>query len=106
MQLIALVLSFVAVFGATWLTCMRASDWRTERWEKTPRAVLLALAPGAWLLLLLMVRSHIYSGDLTSDEMTIALVLGLSFGVAIYLIAAKFRPGTAGARPITLIAKD
>jgi cytochrome bd-type quinol oxidase subunit 2 len=106
MQLLALALSFLAVFGATWLLCMRASDWRTERWENTPRALLLALGPGAWLLLILVVRSHLYSGDLESDQMTIALLLGLPFGVAIYLIAAKIRPGIAGARPITLIARD
>ena len=106
MQLIALVLSFVAVFGATWLMCMRASDWRTERWDETPRAYLLALGPVAWLLLTLMARSHLYSGDLTSNEMTVALVLGLPFGVAVFLILAKIRPGVAGARPITLIARD
>jgi hypothetical protein len=106
MKLIALALSFVAMFGAAWMVCMRASDWRTDRWDRKSRAFVLALGPIAWLLLVLIVRAHIYPGNLRSDEMKIALFLGFPCGIAIYSLLAWIRPGTAGARRIALIAHD
>ena len=107
MKLLALVLNFVAMFGATWMVCMRASDWRTNRWETTSRAVLLVLGSMAWLLAFLTIGTLVYPGSLRdSDEMKIALCLGLPCGIAIYALLAWIRPGAAGARPIALIARN
>jgi hypothetical protein len=101
MELIARILSFIAMFGAMWLWCMRASDWGTDRWQQPIRAYVLLLAPGAWLILVFAVRNYVYLGDLRSDAMSIATVLGFPTAIATYTLLAWIRPGTLGAYRIT-----
>ncbi|WP_418318875.1 hypothetical protein [Piscinibacter sakaiensis] len=98
MKQIALCLNFLAMFGATWMLCMRASDWRTDRWEKTSRWMPLVFGAMAWLVALMWLGENLYPGNAKkSDEMIIAFVVGLPAGIIAYALIAWLSPGTAGA---------
>jgi hypothetical protein len=93
---------FTAMFGATWLMCMRASDWNTDRWSAGSRYIPLVFGALGWLALFTWLGRSLYSGDASkSDGVAIALIAGLPTGVAAYALVARVRPGTAGARRMT-----
>ncbi len=100
MKQLALISHFLAMFGITWMVCMRATDWGTDRWDRTARWAPLVFGGLAWAVALKLLGDAIYPGDANrSDEMTVALVAGLPAAIAAYALLAKLRPGTAGARP-------
>jgi hypothetical protein len=99
METAATALHFLAMFGATWLMCMRSSDWNTDRWATGTRWAKLVFGAIAWLLLLLWLGRKLFPGDpMQSTKLTVALVAGIPIGVLAYAIVARFWPGLAGAQ--------
>jgi hypothetical protein len=99
MKSFTLILNFLAMFGAAWMLCMRASDWRTDRWDQTSRWMPLVLGAMAWLVAFTWLGGSVYPGNARkSDGMTIALLAGLPSGIVTYALVAWLSPGTAGAQ--------
>ena len=99
MRLIALLCYFLAMFGATWLMCARASDWNTDRWNQDSRWIPLVFGAMAWLAAFMWLGQQAFPGNARkSTEMTIALIAGLPTGIAFYALFARVKPGLAGAR--------
>lgn len=101
MRFIALSLSFVAMFGATWLMCMRASDWNTDRWNRDSRWIPLVFGGMAWLVIFSWLTREAYPGNARrSTEMVVAFIAGAPIAVLAYATVARVRPGAVGARPM------
>ena len=99
MKTVALLCSFIAMFGATWLLCMRCSDWNTERWHRDSRWIPLILGALAWLAAFMWLGEQAFPGNVRkSAGMTVALLAGAPAAILLYVILARVRPGAAGAQ--------
>jgi hypothetical protein len=98
MNLLALLCYFLAMFGTTWMLCMRSSDWNTERWSEKTRWMKLVFGALAWILVFIWLGQQLYPGDAKQSEpMSYAFVTGMPSAIAIYALVAWLSPGTAGA---------
>lgn len=92
MKLIASVCYFIAIFGATWMVCVRASDWNTSRWSDGKRAMMLVFGAAAWVVALVWLGDQLFIGNLgRSDVVAIASLSGFLASILLYLLAAYRR---------------
>jgi len=85
---------FLAFFGFTWATCIRCSDWGTERWSKGTHWMKVCGGGLAWFF------GFWFLGEVLSGEhrhatlgQAIGAGGGVLLGVSLYALAARICPG-------------
>ena len=89
MKIIAITCYSVAIFGAAWMICVRASDWNTGRWGDGIRAMKLVFGAAAWVFVLVSLGDRMLVGDMgRADAVAIGSISGFVSGLVLYFVAA------------------